>query len=103
MACRIKNLTGHTLLVDLQNGQVLPLRKNETSPPMREELLYGNCYLAEWEREGLIVRLHASMNEVLEEEKAKGAKAAEPSTIKKESRKSGLKEKGTKPSPSHTA
>ena len=65
MACRIRNTGKHLLQLDLRNGETLHLRPGETSPPLREELLYANTYLADWEARGLAARLPASMREVL--------------------------------------
>lgn len=72
MAFRIHNLGKHKLAVDLRGGGVMYVQPNQISPPVREEMLYGNVHLAGWEAQGLVRRLDAKMTEVLEHE----AKAA---------------------------
>lgn len=85
MACRLHNRSQHPLRVDLRGGKTLQLAPGETSAPLREELLYDNMFLPQWEREGLVMRLPARFAEVLEREAgAKPAAAAAP-TAKKES------------------
>ncbi|HEX7048844.1 MAG TPA: DUF4332 domain-containing protein [Longimicrobiales bacterium] len=68
MACRLRNASGHEVRVDLRNGDVLRLRPGEVSRAIREELLYGNPYLEEWQARGQVVRLHARLDDVLAEE-----------------------------------
>jgi hypothetical protein len=68
MACRLKNTGTAPLRVDLADGGLLYLEPRATSGPLREELLYGNVYLADWERRGLVTRLAASMSEVRQAE-----------------------------------
>lgn len=65
MACRIKNTGTHVFCLDLRGGEALYLQPGEVSRPLREELLYGNPYLAGWLRQGLAQRLDVSFREVL--------------------------------------
>lgn len=80
MACRIQNLTGRDLILDLRGGEMY-VAARATSPPLREELLYDNVHLPELIRAGAVRVLSARMAEVLEYEGAAGAaqaQAAEP-------------------------
>ncbi len=65
MAVRLINLHPAPLRVDLRGGGVLLLATGERSGALREELLYDNCHLAEWERAGWVQRIPARMSEVL--------------------------------------
>ena len=82
MAFRIHNLGKHKLAVDLRGGGVMYVQPNQISPPLREEMLYGNVHLAGWEAQGLVRRLDAKMAEVLEHE-AKAAGRPVPETAAK--------------------
>jgi uncharacterized membrane protein YukC len=82
MAFRIHNLGKHKLAVDLRGGGVMYVQPNQISPPLREEMLYGNVHLAGWEAQGLVRRLDAKMAEVLEHE-AKAAGRPVPETATK--------------------
>ncbi len=68
MACRIVNAGKHPLRVDLRDGSVLKIGPGAISRPMREELLYGNGHLLEWERRGLARRVLAHMEDVIQTE-----------------------------------
>lgn len=65
MACRIQNLSPHRLALDLRGGEVLHLDPGQVSRPLREEALYGNIYLPQWQSRGLVRWLKASMADVL--------------------------------------
>lgn len=79
MACRLVNLHGQPLRIDLRGGGVLVLPPGARSPALREELLYDNHHLAEWERAGWLKRLEARMSEV-RAEAAAPQQAAAPAT-----------------------
>jgi hypothetical protein len=79
MACRLFNRSAHVLSVDLRGGAVLQLAPGATSEAMREELLYDNLFLPQWEREGLIARLPARFEEVLVREGGVAKEQAKPS------------------------
>jgi hypothetical protein len=65
MACRVQNLGRHRLALSLRGGEVLYLEPHEVSRALREEALYDNMDVREWERRGLIRRVSAKMSEVL--------------------------------------
>jgi hypothetical protein len=65
MAVRLINLHQKPLRVDLRGGNSFLLASGQRSVALREELLYDNCHLSEWERAGWISRVPASMSEVL--------------------------------------
>jgi hypothetical protein len=90
MACRLKNTGKHPLRIDLRGGSVLYVQPGDTSPPLREELLYGNSYLTDWVRRGVVATLPARMEEVDAVEKGQVAKAGAPAA-------------GAKPAPPKTA
>ncbi|AKC86777.1 hypothetical protein [Pseudoxanthomonas suwonensis] len=89
MACRIVNLHPHPLRIDLRGGEVLFLAHNERSRALREEALYDNHYVAEWERAGWLRRVPARMGEVRAEEQARAAAlaAADPAAERAPPRK----------------
>ena len=64
MAVRLINLHAHPLRVDLRGGGVLLLAAGQRSAALREELLYDNSHLSEWERAGWVSRVPARMSEV---------------------------------------
>ena len=64
MAVRLINLHRQPLRIDLRGGEVLLLASGQRSAALREELLYDNCHLPEWERSGWIARVPARMREV---------------------------------------
>ena len=68
MAVRLVNVHRQPLRIDLRGGDVLVLNAGARSGPLREELLYDNHHLPEWERKGWIVRVPAKMQEVLDAE-----------------------------------
>ena len=74
MAVRLINLHTHPLRVDLRGGGVLMLAAGQRSAALREELLYDNSHLSEWERAGWVSRVPARMSEVV----ADAAAAARP-------------------------
>ena len=76
MAFRIRNTGRHLLRLDLRNGESVSLRPGESSRPLREELLYANPYLVDWEARGLVTREAVSMTEVREHERSGAASAA---------------------------
>jgi hypothetical protein len=64
MACRLVNLHTQALRIDLRGGDVLVLAPNERSGALREELLYDNPFVADWESAGWLRRLPARMDDV---------------------------------------
>jgi hypothetical protein len=72
MALRLMNTGKHPLTVDLRGGEALVLAPGETSPPLREEGLYGHPHLSAWVAAGVVQRLPARMDDVLEHEAALG-------------------------------
>jgi hypothetical protein len=64
MAVRLINLHQRALRIDLRGGDVLMLPAGQRSAALREELLYDNCHLPDWERAGWISRVPARMSEV---------------------------------------
>jgi hypothetical protein len=64
MACRLSNRSAQTLRIDLRGGASLLLAPGATSAALLEEQLYDNMFLAQWEREGWLVRLPARAAEV---------------------------------------
>ena len=64
MAVRLINLHQQPLRVDLRGGAVLVLDAGQRSAALREELLYDNTHLSEWERAGWISRVPARLSEV---------------------------------------
>lgn len=64
MACRLINLCTQPLRVDLRGGGELLLRPGERSAALREELLYDNLHIAQWERAGWLLREPARMSDV---------------------------------------
>jgi len=65
VACRLINLHAHPLRVELRGGGELLLAPGARSRALREELLYDNDHLPEWERAGWVRRIPAAMAEVL--------------------------------------
>jgi len=84
MACRLHNRSSELLRIDLRGGTTLQLAPGATSEPLREELLYENVFVPQWERSGLLVRLPARFDDVLASENqaaektTKKAKTAKP-------------------------
>jgi hypothetical protein len=74
MAFRLVNLHPCPLRVELRGGAVLMLAPGARSVALREELLYDNNHIGEWERAGWLRRLPARMSDVVADEAA----AAEP-------------------------
>lgn len=72
MALRLMNTGKHPLTVDLRGGEAVVLAPGETSPPLREEGLYGHPHLSAWVAAGVVQRLPARMDDVLEHEAALG-------------------------------
>ncbi len=64
MACRLMNLHSKPMRVDLRGGQVLVLDPGERSAVLREELLYDNHHVPEWERLGWVRRFAARLSDV---------------------------------------
>jgi hypothetical protein len=64
MAVRLVNLHSQPLRVELRGGSVLMLPAGARSAALREELLYDNDHIAEWERAGWLRRLPARMSDV---------------------------------------
>jgi len=77
MACRIVNLHTQPLHIDLRGGDRLLLASGEWSSVLREEQLYDNHHLDQWERAGWVRRIPARMSE-LHAEQAAAAQAANP-------------------------
>lgn len=76
MALRLVNLHEQPLRVELRGGGVLMLAPGARSAALREELLYDNTHVAEWERAGWLRRLPARMSDVAADEAAAAAAAA---------------------------
>lgn len=76
MALRLVNLHAHPLRVELRGGGVLMLAPGARSAALREELLYDNDHVAEWERAGWLRRLPARMSDVAADEAAAAAASA---------------------------
>ena len=72
MALRLMNTGKHPLTVDLRGGEAVVRAPGETSPPLREEGLYGHPHLSAWVAAGVVQRLPARMDDVLEHEAALG-------------------------------
>lgn len=64
MACRLINLSQQPLRVDLRGGGLLVIAPGHTSRALREELLYDNHNIGEWERAGIVTRVPARLSEV---------------------------------------
>ena len=77
MACRLVNLHTKPLRIDLRGGRVLMLPPGARSQALREELLYDNHHLVDWERSGWLQRQSARMSEALSDAAAT-KKAAAP-------------------------
>jgi hypothetical protein len=71
------NLHRHPLHVDLRGGTVIVLQPGQRSAPLREESLYDNHHLVEWERAGWVARMPARMQEVLDAAAPRPAPKAE--------------------------
>lgn len=78
MALRLINLHDHPLRVELRGGGVLMLAPGARSGALREELLYDNQHVAEWERAGWLRRLPARMSDVRADEATAAAAEALP-------------------------
>jgi hypothetical protein len=98
MACRLINLHAHPLRIELRGGGELLLAPGARSRALREELLYDNDHLREWERAGWVRRIPAPMAEVLAAEQRVPApspraarRAKQPKTRRESGRKSGKK------------
>ncbi len=78
MACRLKNTGRHPLRIDLRGGAVLYLQPGDTSPPLRDEMLYGNTYVDEWLGAGLVARIAARMDDVHAAEESEKPPSAAP-------------------------
>jgi hypothetical protein len=63
MAVRLLNLHRAPLRIDLRGGSALVLRPGQQSDVLREELLYDNVHLAEWERAGWMRRIPARLRD----------------------------------------
>lgn len=64
MALRLINQYRHPLRIDLRGGGALVLAPGQRSEALREELLYDNCNLPQWERQGWVTRVPARFAEV---------------------------------------
>ena len=107
MALRLINHHQHPLRIDLRGGQALVLAPGQRSEALREELLYDNCHLREWERAGWIARVPARFVEVGRPDQAVPAKprgkkvtkkvaAPKKSAAKKVAAKKAVTKKATK-------
>ena len=63
--------------VDLRGGETLLLDAGALSPVLREELLYDNVFVAQWQQQSLLRRIPASLGE------AEDAPAPAPRTAHK--------------------
>lgn len=63
MAYRLLNCSAQALRVDLRGGESLLLDAGALSPVLREELLYDNLFVAQWQQQGLLRRVPASLSE----------------------------------------
>jgi hypothetical protein len=98
MACRLLNRSKHVLRIDMRGGATLQLAPGATSDPLREELLYENLFLAQWERDGVVARLPARFDEVLAREaSAAGLPLPDAGARKKPAKKAGKPAKGEEP------
>ncbi|HEY0502491.1 MAG TPA: hypothetical protein VGD42_03260 [Lysobacter sp.] len=77
MACRIVNLHSQPLRIDLRGGELLLLAPNERSRVLREELLYDNQHIGEWERAGWLRLVPARMDDLQAEEAAQSQPASD--------------------------
>lgn len=77
MAYRLLNCSAHALRVDLRGSETLLLDAGALSPVLREELLYDNVFVAQWQQQGLLRRVPASLGE------ADDAPAPAPRTARK--------------------
>lgn len=90
MAVRLINRHQQPLRIDLRGGGVLLLAAGQRSAALREELLYDNCHLPDWERAGWVSRVPARMSEV---------QALDPSAPVRKARKGNPAEDETKAQP----
>jgi len=107
MAFRLVNLHPSPLRVELRGGGVLMLAPGARSVALREELLYDNHHVGEWERAGWVRRLPARMSDVAADEAAApqpapATKAAPPAGAKKTSTR-GRRKPAAKAAPSRAA
>ncbi len=77
MAYRLRNCSAQALRVDLRGGDTLLLEAGALSPVLREELLYDNVFVAQWQQQGWLVRVPASLGE------PPGDAAAPPKPVRK--------------------
>jgi hypothetical protein len=61
MAYRLRNCSAQVLRVDLRGGDTLLLAAGALSPVLREELLYDNVFVAQWQQQGWLVRVPAPL------------------------------------------
>lgn len=104
MALRLINRHTHPLRIDLRGGAALVLAPGQRSEALREELLYDNCNLPQWERAGWVARVPARFAEVGQESQAppkkaakKAAKSAAKSVVKKATSRSAKAAKKAAP------
>ena len=65
MACRLLNLhPTQALRIDLRGGFVLTVEAGARSAALREEWLYDNHHIADWERAGWLQRVPARLADV---------------------------------------
>ena len=64
MACRLINLSQHPLRIDMRGGEMMVIAPGHTSRALREELLYDNPNIGDWERMGMVARVPARLSEV---------------------------------------
>lgn len=99
MACRLVNLHTQPLRIDLRGGSVLVLPPGARSPALREELLYDNHHLVDWERSGWLRRLAARMSEV----RAEAAAAKQTAAPKKKAMRNTTRAASARPTPAREA
>ena len=88
MAIRLINFHGKPLRIELRGGGALVLGAGQRSRALREELLYDNTHVPEWERQGWIKRIRASWQDVLDDDAAAAAPAAAAAAPKPAGKKS---------------
>lgn len=96
MACRLVNLYRQPLRIELRGGAIFMLAPDQHSPPLREEQLYDNPHLSDWERLGWLQRLPAKMSEVLAHEKSASSALAPAKTKAKATTKTATAKKAVK-------
>jgi hypothetical protein len=85
------------LRIELRGGAIFMLAPDQHSPPLREEQLYDNPHLGDWERLGWLQRLPAKMSEVLAYESSPSSVPAPAKTKVATKRKATAKQAAKAP------